>query len=417
MGKREKDYRRPEVCRWGFLPFPRVETTPSKGLASAARRAKFPALMSELWNLAHPWLRDLVSYEPGKPIEDVARELGLEPSEIIKLASNENPLGPSLKALVAMREACERAHFYPDGGSYYLREAIAQKFGFERGNIILGCGSNEVIEFIGKAFLNPGDDIIAARHAFVVYKLMATLFGARTIEVPDPGFAHDLEAMLAAITPKTKEIFIANPNNPTGTLVSQDQIDRFMARVPDHVIVVFDEAYYEFLPEPPDTLKYVREGRNVVVLRTFSKIQGLASLRIGYGIAKQEIIEVLGKTRQPFNSNGIAQAGALAGLRDEEHQQRTREITWQGRDYLQGAFADLGLEFVPSHANFVLVRVGDGKGTFNTLMKKGVIVRDMTAYGLPEWIRVSVGTMPQNERFLAELKALPNLAVRETSAV
>jgi len=362
--------------------------------------------VNDLWTLAHPWLRDLVSYEPGKPIEDVARELGLKPSEIIKLASNENPLGPSPKALVAMREACERAHIYPDGGSYYLREAIAQKFGLERAHVILGCGSNEVIEFIGKAFLNPGDEIIAARHAFVVYKLMATLFGARTIEVPDPGFAHDLEGMLAAITPRTKEIFIANPNNPTGTLVSQAEIDRFMARVPERVIVVFDEAYYEFLPEPPDTLKYVREGRNVVVLRTFSKIQGLASLRVGYGLARPEIIDVLGKTRQPFNSNGIAQAGALAGLLDEEHQQKTREITWQGRDLLQTAFAALGLEFVPSHANFVLVKVGDGRATFSALLKKGVIVRDMTAYGLPEWIRVSVGTMPQNERFLRELRAL-----------
>jgi len=224
--------------------------------------------------------------------------------------------------------------------------------------------------------------------------------------VPDPGFAHDLEGMLAAITPRTKEIFIANPNNPTGTLVSQAEIDRFMARVPERVIVVFDEAYYEFLPEPPDTLKYVREGRNVVVLRTFSKIQGLASLRVGYGLARPEIIDVLGKTRQPFNSNGIAQAGALAGLLDEEHQQKTREITWQGRDLLQTAFAALGLEFVPSHANFVLVRVGDGKATFSALLKKGVIVRDMAAYGLPEWIRVSVGTMPQNERFLRELRAL-----------
>ncbi len=362
--------------------------------------------MTDLWTLAHPWLRDLVSYEPGKPIEDVARELGLQPSEIIKLASNENPLGPSPKALVAMREACERAHFYPDGGSFYLREAIAEKFGFERGNVILGCGSNEIIEFIGKAFLNPGDEIIAARHAFVVYKLMATLFGARTIEVPDPGFAHDLEGMLAAITPKTKEIFIANPNNPTGTLLSQAEIDRFMARVPDHVVVVFDEAYYEFLPDPPDTLKFVRAGRNVVVLRTFSKIQGLASLRVGYGIARKEIIDVLGKTRQPFNSNGIAQAGALAGLRDDEHQQKTRELTWQGRDFLQREFAALGLEFVPSHANFVLVKVGDGKAIFAALMKKGVIVRDMAAYSLPEWIRVSVGTMPQNERFLNELRAL-----------
>ena len=222
--------------------------------------------MSDLWQNAHPWLRELVSYEPGKPIEDVARELGLRPEEIIKLASNENPLGPSPKALVAMKEACERAHFYPDGGGYYLREAIAQKMGLERTNVILGCGSNEIIEFIGKAFLNPGDDIVVARHAFVVYKLMATLFGANTIEVPDPGFAHDLDGMLAAITPRTKEIFIANPNNPTGTLLSQEQIDRFMARVPDHIVVVFDEAYYEFLPEPPDTLKYVREGRNVVVL-------------------------------------------------------------------------------------------------------------------------------------------------------
>jgi histidinol-phosphate aminotransferase len=359
-----------------------------------------------IWTSAHPWLRELVSYEPGKPIEDVARELGLQPHEIIKLASNENPLGPSPKALAAMRETLERAHFYPDGGGYYLREAIAQKMGLERSNVILGSGSNEIIEFIGKAFLDPGDEVIASRHAFVVYKLMATLFGARTIEVPDPGYAHDLDAMAAAITPRTKEIFIANPNNPTGTLCSQEAIDRFMERVPEHVVVVFDEAYYEFLPEPPDTLKFVRAGRNVVVLRTFSKIQGLANLRIGYGLAKAELIDVLQKTRQPFNANGIAQAGALAGLQDDEHQQRTRELTWAGRDYLQKEFAAMGLEYVPSHANFVLVKVGDGKAVFNALMKKGVIVRDMNAYGLPEWIRVSVGTMEQCGRFLGELKQL-----------
>jgi histidinol-phosphate aminotransferase len=368
-----------------------------------------------LWNTAHPWLRELVSYEPGKPIEDVARELGLQPHEIIKLASNENPLGPSPKALAAMRETLERAHFYPDGGGYYLREAIAKKFGFERGSVILGCGSNEVIELIGKAFLNPGDDIVASRHAFVVYKLMATLFGARTIEVPDPGFAHDLDAMAAAITPKTREVFIANPNNPTGTLLTQEEIDRFMDRVPEHVIVVFDEAYYEFNEQPPDTLKFVREGRNVVVLRTFSKIQGLANLRIGYGIAKPELVDVLQKTRQPFNVNGIAQAGALAGLADEEHQRKTREITIEGRDFLQREFAALGLEYIPSFANFVLVKVGDGKAIFQALMKRGVIVRDMSSYGLPEWVRVSIGTMPQNERFLVELKQL--LTVSETAAI
>jgi histidinol-phosphate aminotransferase len=369
-----------------------------------------------LWNTAHPWLHDLVSYEPGKPIEDVARELGLKPQDIIKLASNENPLGPSPKALAAMRETLERSHFYPDGGGYYLREAIAKKFGFDRGSVMLGCGSNEIIEFIGKAFLNPGDEIVTARHAFVVYKLMATLFGATTVEVPDPNFAHDLDAMAAAITPRTKEVFIANPNNPTGTLLSQQEIDRFMAKVPDHVIVVFDEAYYEFLENPPDTLKFVREGRNVVVLRTFSKIQGLANLRIGYGLAKPELIEVLGKTRQPFNTNGIAQAGALAGLADDEHQTRTREITIQGRNFLQKEFAAMGLDYVPSFANFVLVCVHDGKAVFQALMKKGIIVRDMTSYGLPEWIRVSIGTMEQNERFLEELKRLPNIATKDFAA-
>ncbi|RFC44659.1 MAG: histidinol-phosphate aminotransferase [Verrucomicrobia bacterium] len=362
--------------------------------------------MSPIWNLAHPWLRDLVAYEPGKPIEDVARELGIEPASIVKLASNENPLGPSPKALEAMRACLERGHFYPDGGGYYLREAIGERCGLKRENVILGCGSNEVIEFIGHAFLKPGDEIVTAEHAFVVYKLMATLFGATTIEVPDPGYKHDLDAMAAAITPATREVFIANPNNPTGTLVSQAEIDRFMDRVPDHVVVVFDEAYFEFLDDAPDTLKFVREGRNVVVLRTFSKIQGLANLRIGYGLANSDLISVLQKTRQPFNANGIAQAGALAGLLDQEHQEKTKRITDEGRAYFHERFAELKLEFIPSHANFVLVKVGDGRAVFNALMKQGIIIRDMTAYKLPQWIRVSVGTMEQNRRFVSALAAL-----------
>ena len=362
--------------------------------------------MSDIWNLAHPWLRDLVSYEPGKPIEDVARELGLQPEQIIKLASNENPLGPSPKALAAMQEALLRSNIYPDGGGYYLREAIAKKFGLERSNVMLGCGSNEIIEFIGHAFLREGDEIVVARHAFVVYKLMATLFGAKTIEVPDPNFEHDLDGMLAAITPRTREVFIANPNNPTGTLLRQPAIDRFMERVPDHVVVVFDEAYHEFLDNAPDTLKFVREGRRVVVLRTFSKIQGLANLRIGYGMASKEIIDVLQKTRQPFNANGIAQAGALAGLQDDEHQRKTRELTTEGRAFLQSEFSRLGLEFVPSYANFVLVKVGDGRAVFQSLLREGIIVRDMNSYGLPEWIRVSIGTAEQNQRFVSELEEL-----------
>lgn len=360
--------------------------------------------MESIWNQAHPWLRELVAYEPGKPIEDVARELGLEPGQIVKLASNENPLGPSPKALAAMREALERSHFYPDGGGFYLREAIAARLGMARENVILGCGSNEVIEFLGHAFLAPGTEVVTSRHAFVVYKLMATLFGATTVEVPDPGYAHDLDGMLAAISPQTREVFIANPNNPTGTLLGQAAIDRFMAAVPEHVVVVFDEAYHEFLEDPPDVLRYVREGRNVVVLRTFSKIQGLANLRIGYGVAKPGIIEVLQKTRQPFNANGIAQAGALAGLQDGEHQRRTREITTAGRTALERDFKIMGLEYVPSFANFVLVRVGNGKAVFQALLKQGIIVRDMNAYDLPEWIRVSIGTPEQMARFLKTLR-------------
>ncbi len=359
-----------------------------------------------IWDIANPQLKDLVAYEPGKPVEDVARELGLRADEIIKLASNENPLGPSPKAIQAMRETLERAHFYPDGGGYHLRGAIAELHGVDRENVILGNGSNEIIEFMGHAFLQPGDEVITAEHAFVVYKLMAQLMGAVTVEVPDPGFVHDLDAMAAAVTSRTKQIFIANPNNPTGTVVSEEAIVRFMDRVPPHVVVIFDEAYHEFLANPPDTLRYVREGRRVMILRTFSKIQGLANLRIGYGIGPRELVEVLQKTRQPFNANGIAQAGALAGLLDLEHQEKTRAITLEGRDYLESTFRRLNLEYLPSHANFVLVKVGDGDRCFAELMKKGVIVRAMRSYKLPEWIRVSVGTMPQNERFVRELEAI-----------
>ncbi|HRJ73944.1 MAG TPA: histidinol-phosphate transaminase [Terrimicrobiaceae bacterium] len=359
-----------------------------------------------MWKTAHEHVLKLIAYEPGKPVEELAREMGLQPSDIIKLASNENPLGPSPKALAAMREALERSHFYPDGGAWALRSAIAGKLGLARENVILGNGSNEIIEFIGHAFLRPGDEVITAGHAFAVYGLMAQLFGAKTVEVPDPGYRHDLDAMLAAVTPRTRQLFIANPNNPTGTMVGQEEIDRFMAAVPAHVLVIFDEAYFEFLDQAPDVIKYVREGRNVVVMRTFSKIQGLANLRIGYGLAPKEIADVLQKTRQPFNANGIAQAGAAAGLLDDEHMNRTRELTHAGRDVLESAFRKRGLEYVPSVANFVLVRVGDGDGVFQKLLQRGIIVRAMRSYKLPEWIRVSIGTPAQNQRFLDELQKL-----------
>ena len=361
-----------------------------------------------MWKTAHEHILKLNVYEPGKPVEELARDLGLREEEIIKLASNENPLGPSPRAVEAMRRTLERAHFYPDGGGYELRGAIARRLGFARENIVLGNGSNEIIEFIGHAFLRPGDEVVVARHSFAVYKLMAQLFGAVTIEVPDPDFTADLEAMLAAISHKTRAVFIANPNNPTGTMVGQEVIEHFMARVPDHVLVIFDEAYHEFLNEgaAPDVLPYVRRGRNVVVMRTFSKIMGLANLRIGYGITTPELAAVLQRTRQPFNANGIAQAGALAGLADEEHMRKTRDLTREGREYFEKEFAAIGLEFVPSVANFVLVKVGDGKAVFEALLRKGIILRAMGSYGLPEWVRISVGTMEQNRRCLAELQVL-----------
>jgi histidinol-phosphate aminotransferase len=362
--------------------------------------------MSSIWEIANEQLRDLAVYEPGKPIEETARELGADAGKIIKLASNENPLGPSPKALAAMRAALDCAHLYPDGGGFYLREALAEKLGVSRDHLILGSGSNEIIEFFGHAFLNRGDDVITSEHAFIAYKLVASVFGARTIEVPSPDLHHDLDGIVAAITPKTRLIFIANPNNPTGTLAGQDAIDRFVERVPPNIVVVFDEAYFEYLDNPPDTLRFVRSGRNVAVLRTFSKIQGLASLRIGYGIARPELIQVLQKARQPFNVNGLAQTAALAGLADDQHRRETKRITDEGRAYLQDEFAAMNLRFVPSAANFVLVNVGDGARIFRALLDRHIIVRALKGYHLPEWVRISVGTMEQNRRCIAALREI-----------
>lgn len=352
---------------------------------------------------ANQFVCDLVAYEPGKPVEETARELGLDPSQIIKLASNENPFGPSPLAKEAMTKALDEAHIYPDGGAWKLRNAIAEKYGVEMGNVVLGNGSNEIIELMCHCFLRPGAALIAAEHAFVVYKLMATLFGADYVEVPDPEFVHDLEAMADAITPETRLVFVANPNNPTGTLVGQEAIDRFVERLPEHVVAVFDEAYHEFLSDAPDTVKYVREGRNVVVMRTFSKAQGLAALRIGFGLAPKAIADVLHKARQPFNANAIAQAGALAAIEDEAHVRKTVENNEAGLAYYHEEFAKRGLRYVPSVANFVLVEVGDGDRVFAEMLKKGVIVRAMRSYKLPGWVRISVGTPEQNRRCLVVL--------------
>ena len=363
-----------------------------------------PKIMIEQY--ANRFVCDLVAYEPGKPIDETARELGLDPSQIVKVASNENPLGPSPLAKEAMRQAIEEAHIYPDGGGYRLRSAIADSFGMELSNVVIGNGSNEIIELLCHTFLTRDAELIAAEHAFVVYKLMATLFGAKYVEVPAPGFIHDLDAMAAAINPATRLVFIANPNNPTGTMVGQEAIDRFMAKVPDHVIVVFDEAYYEFPDSPPDTLKYVREGRNVCVLRTFSKIHGLAALRVGYGLASNNVANLLQKARQPFNVNAIAQAGALAALADTAHIEKTLSVNRAGMAFYEKEFAARGLEFVPSFANFLLVKTGEGDRVFRDMLKQGVIVRAMSSYKLPDWVRISIGTEAQNHRCLEVLDSV-----------
>jgi histidinol-phosphate aminotransferase len=357
---------------------------------------------------ANSFVCDLVAYEPGKPIEETARELGLDPASIIKLASNENPLGPSPLAQQAMRDAISQAHIYPDGGGFKLRTAIANQLGFDISNIILGNGSNEIIELLCHTFLNRDAELIAAKHAFVVYKLMATLFGAKYVEVDDPKFIHDLDAMAAAITDQTRLVFIANPNNPTGTVVTQEAIDRLVEKLPAHVIAVFDEAYFEFLDTPPDVLKHVRAGKNVIVLRTCSKIHGLAALRIGYGIAPKPIADLLQKARQPFNTNALAQAAALAALDDEDHIRKTREINRQGLEFYEKAFKERGLEYVPSVANFVLVRVQNGDQVFKKMLQKGVIIRAMSGYKLPDWVRISIGTPAENQRALEVLDEVLN---------
>ena len=358
----------------------------------------------ELERIANRFVCDLVAYEPGKPISETARELGLEAGEIVKLASNENPLGCSPAAREAMARALDEAHIYPDGGAWRLREAIAGLHGVEMENVVVGNGSNEIIELLCHSFLNTGTALVAAEHAFVVYKLMATLFGAGYREVPDPGFVHDLEAMAAAARDgEVRLVFVANPNNPTGTMVGQEALDRFMDSLPEHAIAVFDEAYYEYAENPPDTVKYVREGRNVCVLRTFSKAHGLAALRVGYGLAPPGLAGILQKARQPFNVNAPAQAGALAALGDPAHVEASLGMNRAGMERLGREFAARGIETVPSQANFLLARAGEGDALFRSLLREGVIVRAMGGYKLPEWIRVTVGTPGQIDRFLDAL--------------
>lgn len=360
-------------------------------------------------------LERLPVYQPGRPIEEVARELNLDPADIIKLASNENPLGPSKLAIAALKRALAEVNLYPDGSAFYLKQKLAAGLGLTPAHLVLGNGSNEVIELLGHALLHPSAEVVVSQYAFAVYPIVTALFDARLVTVPARAFGHDLDAMLAAVTPRTQIVFIANPNNPTGTIVSPERLRAFVEALPGHVLVAIDEAYIEFLDTPPDFLDDIRQGRrpNLLLMRTFSKIYGLAGLRLGYGIGHPDFIAQLEKIREPFNVNSLAQAAALAALDDHAHAQRTKKINRQGLKFFSREFKKLKLEFVDSAANFILVRVGDGARTFQELQKLGVIVRPMGGYQLPEWVRISIGTPKQNRRCIDALKRV--LALGEPS--
>ena len=339
-------------------------------------------------------------YEPGKPIEAVARELGLDPQGIAKLASNENPFGSSPKAVDAVRSWAQDAWLYPDGSCYELKRRLAQKRGVAPEQLILGNGSNEIIELLGHAFLGEGDEVVFGSQAFIVYKLVTLLFGARPVEVPMPEFTHDLGAMANAVTDRTRLVFVASPNNPTGTANSEAELLEFARALPEHVVFCLDEAYAEYCETPPNLCALMAEGRNVICMRTFSKIYGLAGLRIGYGYAGAEMAALLNRVRQPFNVNAAAQVAARAALEDDAFVQdcRHRNLV-NGRELAEG-LRQLGLDPIPSEANFLLVELPNASEAFQTLQRGGVIVRPMQPYQLPNHLRLTIGTQEQNQKML-----------------
>jgi histidinol-phosphate aminotransferase len=356
--------------------------------------------------LVPEYIRSLVPYAPGKPIEEVEREYGISGS--IKLASNENPLGPSPKAVQAIRERLEQLHLYPDGDCFYLKRGMAQKLGLAPETLIFGNGSNELIELAVRTFLRVGDEAVMSHQAFVVYRLVVQAVGGHSTVVPMREFTHDLEAMARAVTAKTRIVFLANPNNPTGTIYSREAWERFLEHISADVLVIVDEAYFEYVEDVnyPDSLAYHGNGRTLLTLRTFSKLYGLAGLRIGYGVGSEEVVDLMQRVRQPFNVNAAAQWGALAALEDTGHVRRSLKVNRVGMEYLAKEIAALGLEQTRSQANFILVRVGNGEGVFKRLLSRGIIVRPMAGYDLPEYIRVTIGTTEENQKFIDAFKEI-----------
>ncbi|MBS7325820.1 MAG: histidinol-phosphate transaminase [Thiopseudomonas sp.] len=352
-------------------------------------------------------VQKLSPYVPGKPVDELARELGLNPADIIKLASNENPLGPSPLALDAIEKALPELTRYPDGNGFELKQALAGHYGLDAAQVTLGNGSNDVLELVAKAWLEPGNNAVFSQYAFAVYPIATLAAGAECREVPAKEHGHDLDAMLAAMDANTRVVFIANPNNPTGTWFDINALEQFLAAVPEQVLVVLDEAYIEYASssELPDGVKYLARYPNLIVSRTFSKAYGLAALRVGYALSSPQVAEVLNRVRQPFNVNSLALAAACAALNDEDYLFRSRLANDQGMAQLECGLEALGLEWIPSKGNFIAINFKRDAAAINqALLERGVIVRPVAGYGMPEFLRVSIGTHEENARFLGVLR-------------
>lgn len=360
----------------------------------------------DLCNFSPSYVRAIAPYPPGKPIAELAREMGLAEEDIVKLASNENPLGASPRALAAMENVLMEIARYPDGNGFLLKTALAEKYGVDLNQVVLGNGSNDVLEMAARAFLAPGISAIYSQYAFAVYPLAVQAVGARGIETPARDYGHDLTAMLEDISDDTRVIFIANPNNPTGTLLSGKALEHFLEQVPHTVLVVLDEAYTEYLPKDQrsDSIAWLKRFPNLAITRTFSKAYGLAGLRIGFALAHPQVADLLNRIRQPFNVNSMAQAAAVAAMQDDAFLEECIAINTAGMRQITAGFRRLGLEYIPSCANFVAVKVGNAAAINHSLLKQGVIVRPVANYGMSEHLRVSIGLEAENAKFLQALE-------------
>ena len=359
--------------------------------------------------LVRKGILDLKPYIPGKPIEEVQQELGLE--EVIKLASNETSIGPSPLALEAIKKEIKNINLYPEGSSMVLREKLAHKLSLDPDMIIVGNGADNIIDLVGMAFINEGDEVIAGEVTFPAYETITTIMGGKFLPVKLKDYSLDLEEMSRCLNERTKLIFLCNPNNPTGTMVDKEAVDNFLKQVPGEVIIVFDEAYCDYVEDPayPDSLSYIREGRKVITLRTFSKIAGIAGLRVGYGIANAELISYLRRVVDPFPTNRLAQVAAAASLDDQEHRKKVLQTNQEGKIYLYKELKALGLFYLPTETNFIFIDLKrDSTTVFNELLKKGVIVRPGGMYGCPTFVRVTIGTAYENQKFIGVLQVVMN---------